>query len=98
MRLAAAYRSAPDGVPWLTYDPSCTYSLRSIAGLLADKLNPEDVDTRLDDHAADRDRYFTMSRPPFTAPKAQAVEYPVNSWGFWRKYHERQEQPTGVLA
>jgi hypothetical protein len=97
-RLIAAYRPAPDGIPWLTYSPECRYSIRSIPALLADKTEPEDVDSTLDDHAADRDRYFVQSRPLFTKKTAKADEYPVNSWGWWRKVHSQQETPTGVLA
>jgi len=98
MRLMAAYQTAPDGVPWLTYEPTCTYSLRSIPALLADKNNPEDVDTKLDDHAADTDRYFAMSRPSFTAPKKKEDDYPPNSWGWWRRFHAGQSQSEGALA
>lgn len=98
MRLMSAFQNAPDGSPWLTYSPDCTYSLRSIPALLADKTNPEDVDTKLDDHAADAIRYWAMSRPSFSAPVAKEPEYPANSWGWWRKFHTAQEQPTGVLA
>jgi hypothetical protein len=97
MRLMAAYRNAPDGTPWLTYEPTCGYAIRSIPALLADPKNPEDIDTTLDDHAADRDRYFVMSRPIFTAAKKAPDVYPVNSWGWWRNVHKQWEQPTGVL-
>lgn len=98
MRLMSAFQNAPDGSPWLTYSPDCTYSLRSIPALLANKLNPEDVDTKLDDHAADAIRYWAMSRPSFSAPVVKEPEYPVNSWGWWRRFHGQQEQATGVLA
>ncbi len=74
------------------------YSIRSIPALLSDKNNPEDVDSALDDHAADTDRYFVMSRPAFSVPKEQDKPLPVNSWGWWRGYHEKLEKPTGVLA
>ena len=97
MRLMSAFRLAPDGVPWLTYDPSCTYSIRSIPALLADKHNPEDVDSSLDDHAADAIRYFVMSRPAFATPTPTEPTFPINSWGWWRKWHEAQEMPEGVL-
>lgn len=98
MRLMAAYQDAPDGIPWLTYEPTCTYSARSIPALLADKTNPEDVDTKLDDHAADTDRYWAMSRPSFSAPTRREEPPPPNSWGWWRAWHEKQSQGTGVLA
>lgn len=98
MRLMSAFRLAPDGVPWLTYDPSCTYSIRSIPALLADKHNPEDVDSSLDDHAADAIRYFVMSRPAFSVPVAKQEPYAFGTWGFWRQWHEAQETPEGVLS
>jgi hypothetical protein len=98
MRLMSAFQNAPDGTPWLTYEPSCTYSLRSIPALLADKANPEDVDTKLDDHAADAIRYWAMSRPSFTAAKPKEPELIPNSWAFWRKVHESESQSSGVLA
>lgn len=98
MRLVAAYQPAPDGVPWITYEPSCTYSTRSIPALLADKKNPEDVDTSLDDHAADTDRYFVMSRPAFSVKHTPEPELPPNSWGWWKRWHQAQEQPQGALA
>lgn len=97
-RLLAAYRPAADGVPWLTYSPDCRYSIRSIAALLADKKNPEDVDSALDDHAADRDRYFVQSRPLFTAQPPKEPEYPPNTWGWWRKVHQAMNQSDGALA
>lgn len=99
MRLAAHYRPGPDGVPWLTYDPSCTYSVRSIPALLADKTNPEDVDTDLDDHAADRDRYFAQSRPlQWTHPSLGATVTPPNSWGFWKRVHKRGTERRSAIA
>jgi hypothetical protein len=98
MRLMAAFRNAPDGVPWLTYEPSCTYSIRSIPALLADKNNPEDVDSKLDDHAADRDRYFCMSRPAFSPQKPKEEPPSPGTWAWWKRFHQAQEQPTGVLA
>jgi hypothetical protein len=98
MRLIAAYQPAPDGVPWLTYEQTCAYSIRSIPALLADKNNPEDVDTKLDDHAADTDRYFVQSRPAFAARKVQDDPPKPNTWGWWRLFHEKQGQAEGVLA
>jgi hypothetical protein len=98
MRLMAAFRNAPDGTPWLTYDPSCTYSLRSIPSLLADKNNPEDVDSSLDDHAADAIRYFAMSRPAFSVHTPREEPPAFNSWAWWRTFHAAQDEPTGVLA
>lgn len=98
MRLIAAFQPAPDGVPWLTLSPNCRYAIRSIPALLADKHNPEDVDSSLDDHAADALRYFAMSRPAFSAQQSVQEPAPVGSWSWWRSWHERQDAATGVLA
>ena len=54
---------APDGIPWLTIDPSCRYLRRTLPGLISDVRDPEDVNTEGDDHAADALRYGLMSRP-----------------------------------
>lgn len=100
-RLARAFRIGPDGkTPWLTFDPDeAAYLVRSIPALLADKNNPEDVDTSLDDHGADMCRYFVMSRPPIDKPPATQDAPPrPNTWGWWQRFHRQQEQPVGVLA
>jgi hypothetical protein len=97
MRLAAFYRTAPDGVPWLTYDPSCTYSLRSIPALLSDKHNPEDVDTKLDDHCADRDRYFAQSRPAVIPGNGAPRKPPAMFSPNWLRSLVAPKE-TGVLA
>jgi hypothetical protein len=99
-RVASAFKVSPSGTPWLTFDPDCKYLLRSIPALLADKHNPEDVDSDLDDHGADMVRYFAMSRPPLDrdVPVA-AVEYPEGSVGWWDKHYFKAEpETTGVLA
>ena len=101
-RLSRAFRFGPDGkTPWLTFDPiEASYLVRSIPALLADKNNPEDVDTTLDDHGADMCRYFIMSRPPLD--KGDQVKPdpppPPNSWGWWRLFHQKQTEGDGVLA
>lgn len=98
-RVAAAFKTASDGVPWLTFDPDCKYLLRSIPALLADKHNPEDVDSDLDDHGADMVRYFCMSRPPLDRDVTPAaIEYPEGSHGWWQRHYYDVPDATGVLA
>ncbi len=78
-RLREFLRPAPDGVPWLTIAPRCAYLKRTLPALMQDKNNPEDVDTRQDDHGADAVRYFVRSRP---APTRYArPELPKDSVG-----------------
>jgi hypothetical protein len=57
---------APDGRPWFTVDPSCTYGIRSIPAQLSDSSKGgdlDDIDTGGDDHWVDAWRYGAMSRP-----------------------------------
>ena len=42
---------------------TCTHLIRTLSGLPLSKTNPEDVDTKADDHAYDALRYMIMSRP-----------------------------------
>lgn len=56
-------RTAPDGRPWLTVDPSCRYFLRTIPIQEQSPTDADDVDTHGDDHAADGFRYGANSRP-----------------------------------
>ena len=86
------------GQPWLTIHPRCKYLIRTLPAMLQDDTDPEDLDTASDDHACDALRYLLMGglRP---GQKTQVRESPTpNTWGFWRQYHERQGQQTGVLA
>lgn len=62
-RFRTMLRADPDGVPYVTVAPRCRYFIRTIPMLQQDEHNPEDVDTTMDDHAADEARYFFMSRP-----------------------------------
>jgi hypothetical protein len=62
-RCQALLRDAPDGDPWIAIDPSCRYLIRSIASARSDKNDPDDVDTKSDDHALDSWRYGAMSQP-----------------------------------
>ena len=86
------------GTPWMTFHPRCKYLIRTLPLMVQDKNDPEDLDTATDDHPSDALRYLLMGglRP---GTKAKTVaRHPVNSWGWWRSYHQKQEQGTGVLA
>lgn len=86
------------GTPWLTVHPRCKYLIRTLPLMVQDDNNQEDLDTETDDHAADALRYLLQGglRP---GTKAKTVErLKPNTWGWWRKYHQRQEEPTGVLV
>lgn len=63
MRVHELLQVAPDGVPWLTVEPTCKYLIRSLPAQMSDRKDPDDIDTGGDDHAVDALRYGAMSRP-----------------------------------
>lgn len=86
------------GTPWLTIHPRCKYLIRTMPLMVQATNEPEDLDTESDDHAADSLRYLLMGglRP---GTRAKTVErYAPNTWGWWKHYHQTQEQESGVLA
>lgn len=52
-----------DGKPWLIHFDTCVHSIRTIPILTHDEHKVEDLDSDLEDHNADEERYFCMSRP-----------------------------------
>ncbi len=54
---------APDGHPWLVFDDTCEYCIRSIPSLVESTKDPEDLNTEGEDHGADAIRYGLMARP-----------------------------------
>ena len=86
------------GTPWLTIHPRCKYLIRTLPLMVQAKNDPEDLDTETDDHPADALRYLLMGglRP---GTKAKTVErYAPNTWGWWKSWHTKREEPSGVLA
>jgi hypothetical protein len=60
-----------DGHPMIVCFSTCVDSIRTIPALQHDSAKPEDLDTDMEDHAADDWRYGCMSRPwnlPTVAP------------------------------
>lgn len=55
--------------PKIIYFSTCVNSIRTIPSLIHDSNNPEDLDSRGEDHAADCDRYFLMSLHDFRTPR-----------------------------
>lgn len=62
-RIHELLQPAPDGRPWLTFEPTCTYLRRTIPAAMSEKHDADDVDTKGDDHGLDSLRYGGMSRP-----------------------------------
>jgi hypothetical protein len=52
-----------EGYPMLYVFQGCRAFLRTVPALLFSDTEPEDLDTRQEDHVADETRYFCMSRP-----------------------------------
>jgi hypothetical protein len=52
-----------DGRPMLLFFSTCIHTIRTLPALQHDDVNPEDLDTSQEDHAADMVRYACMSRP-----------------------------------
>ena len=52
-----------DGRPMLFFFNTCIHAIRTIPALQHDEDRPEDLNTNMEDHAADEVRYACMSRP-----------------------------------
>jgi hypothetical protein len=62
-RVRELFAMRPDGLPWLTLDPSCKYTIRALSAAISDRTNPEDVAEFEEDHPLSALRYGAMSRP-----------------------------------
>jgi hypothetical protein len=65
-----------DGRPMLVIFETCIHTIRTIPALQHDEANPEDLDTKQEDHAADETRYACMSRPWIGKPKTKPKDAP----------------------
>lgn len=61
-----------EGIPMFYVFNTCRNFIRTIPALLYSETDPEDVDTKLEDHAYDMFRYICQSRP--IAPRAKHPE------------------------
>lgn len=70
------YRLAFDsnGFPMMYVFSNCKGFIRTIPTLVYSETDPEDLDTKGEDHIADETRYFLMSRP--ISPRATVEEAP----------------------
>lgn len=65
-------KGEPDGAPMIFCFSTCRDSIRTIPALQHDEARPEDLDTDMEDHAADDWRYACMSRPWIATPIPKA--------------------------
>ena len=68
------------GRPMLVMFSTCTDLIRTLPIMQHDKLNPEDVDTNLEDHAPDELRYACMSRPWVSTSKENTNHEPRDGY------------------
>lgn len=72
-----------DGRPMLLFFETCVHAIRTIPALLHDEAKPEDLNSDMEDHAADEVRYACMSRPyqrtapPPEEPKLKPGQVPL---------------------
>lgn len=62
-QLRARLDGDEDGRPMLFFFETCVHAIRTIPALMHDEDNPEDLNTKMEDHAGDEVRYACMSRP-----------------------------------
>jgi hypothetical protein len=69
-----------DGNPMIVCFSTCHDSIRTIPALQHDKSRPEDLDSDMEDHAADEWRYGCMSRPWVRKPKSTDTRNPRDDY------------------
>jgi len=84
-----------DGNPMIVCFSTCFDSIRTIPALQHDAGRPEDLDTDMEDHAADDWRYGCMSRPWL---KVQPVPEPRNQSGYRRHESEARASHLSLIG
>lgn len=70
------WEDAEDSLPMLFVTEDCHDWWRTVPALMHDDNKPEDVDTRMEDHAGDDSRYACMARPISRVKKPRQSEGP----------------------
>ena len=81
-----------DGRPMLYFFSTCYDSIRTIPALQHDPNKPEDLDTNMEDHAADECRYACMSNP------WTATITPIEEIDRYRGYKTEEEEDGWRIA
>jgi hypothetical protein len=68
-----------EGRPMIVWFSTCVDSIRTIPALQHDKDRPEDLDSDMEDHAADDARYACMSRP-WVKPTPSTPKLPASGY------------------
>lgn len=79
-KMQVHYRLAFDdnGIPMIYFFSNCRNMIRTLPMLRYDSVNPEDVDTRREDHLYDAMKYFLMSDPIAPRTSESKEELPYN--------------------
>lgn len=78
-----------DGYPGMYIFNNCEAFIRTVPLMMFSETNPEDLDTKLEDHVSDEWRYVCMSRPitpVMEAPKEIYINDPLNQMQKKRRY------------
>lgn len=82
--------------PKLHVFDTCTYLIESLPGLIHDDHDPEDLDTKGDDHGADSLRYGLMTRP--VRPKHPHQQAPAGTVQYWINKFEKDRKDKGYVG
>ncbi|SEC57787.1 Phage terminase large subunit [Rhizobiales bacterium GAS188] len=84
--MAVRARLKGDGLrPMLFVFSTCTALIRTLPLLQHDRDRPEDLDTEMEDHAADETRYACLSRPYMPAPRTGGPETDRSGYSSFKK-------------
>ena len=78
-----AWEDMEEGQPMLYVTEDCREWWRTFPAVQSDENKPEDVDSRMEDHAADETRYACMARPVSRVPKPRKPGGPKAWTGDW---------------
>lgn len=79
-QMRARFIGDDDGLPMIVCFSTCVDSIRTIPALQHDDSRPEDLDSDMEDHAADEWRYECMSRPWMRSAANDDVQPPKSGY------------------
>lgn len=79
---------------WQVFE-TCANLVRTLPALVHDEHDPEDVDTKGEDHAPDAWRYGLMTRPPLTIVPLEVMADEYREATMRAEHDERNQRDTG---
>jgi phage terminase large subunit len=79
---------------WQVFE-TCPNLIRTLPALVHDEHDPEDVDTKGEDHAPDALRYGLMTRPPLTIIPLEVMADEYREATIRAEHDEREKRPSG---